>query len=200
VRVAELGGQGAQLLHGPLALDRQARHLARLGDHHEQRHPCQVPGEDGTGEQVGEEPEARHPADQAHDADGGGEHRGDLRVPSGSGCPGQCADGRRRHERGGGLRADGELTGGPDEDVDAERSEDGPQPRHGGQARDLGVGHHLRHEVGGDGEAGHDVTPEPGALVVGEHVKARKVSRPTGRLRGGHVTVPRRVPTRRRVA
>ena len=51
---------------------------------------------------------------------------------------------------------------------------DGPQPDHRRQTRHLGVGHHLRDQVGGDGEAGQEVATQPATPVVSELAEAGK--------------------------
>ena len=65
------------------------------------------------------------------------------------------------------------------EDGVREQGGDGrPQPGQRRQARDPGVRHALRHQVGGDGDAGEQVTAQPGPLVVAEHHRADRCGRP----------------------
>jgi hypothetical protein len=144
-----------------------------LAGDHEHRDAGEVADEHRPGEQVGEEAQAERPpehAEQAGDDGEGGRERG---VAVGSAHP-DGGDGGGGHQGGRRLRADGELARGAEHGVDEGRRDDREQSGGRGEPGDLGVGHHLGDEVGGDRHPGEDVPAQPAALVVAQHRQARE--------------------------
>ena len=65
MKLTQMGNDEPQFGEDGIALHGNAGHLAELADDHQPRYPGHVADEHRMGKQVGQEPEPRHPADQA---------------------------------------------------------------------------------------------------------------------------------------
>ena len=166
--LAQPAGERADLGEEHLAADRDAGRALELIADHDQGHPRHVADQHGPRQQVREEAQPQQPGRQRHQPGDQGERAGEFgvldRVPGG-----QRLDGHQGHQRGGGLRAHGQRPGRAEQRVDDQRRERGPQTGDRRQARDRGVRHHLRHQVGRDGDAGQQVAGQPGAAIAAQH-------------------------------
>ena len=156
-------------------VDLDAGDLPQLAGDHDDGHTGHVADQDGFGQQIGQEAEPGQSPQQAEPADQQGQRGGQPGVPDRIACRDRHQH-HRGHQRGRRLRPDRQLPGRPEQGVGSKRCHDGPQPDHRRQACHLGVGHHLRDQVGGDGETGQDVATQPAAPVVPELAEAGKHS------------------------
>ena len=93
-----------------------------------------------------------------------------------------CEDGAARHRGERGARPGRDLTRGAEERVDDRAGRRRVQAVLQGHARDAGVAEVLRHDQSGDGNAGHQVAPQPAAVVPGEPLRDRQhPAEPLGR-------------------
>ena len=162
--------------------DGEAEELRDLAQQHRQRDAVHVAIADRLREQLGDEAQTRQARGNAHDAGDNRHHSGQrdrtLRLARRK-RQHDCEDhGRERR-----VRA---------QDEDAARTEQGVrEQRHDGRveavdarhARCLGVRDADRHEHGRHDEAGHEVVPQPGRLVVTQRVQPGKPAHPAGLIR-----------------
>ena len=161
------GRERAYLVDEFLAADRDAGELFQLADNHHDRDARHVAHQHRARQQIGQKPEPRDAGQKAGcaDEDGDGGRQGGV-------APRVTHDERRQHGRrhqcGGGLRADGQLPRRAEHRIEDQRSQSCPQPRDRRQTRQAAVGHHLRDEVSGHSEAGEHVAAQPCPFVVPE--------------------------------
>ncbi len=166
---AHLGRPHVMYERRNLTVQMLARHgntgrLAQLTDNHDDGDTGQVTDQDRLGEQIGDEPQPHHPRYERQQPDHNRKRRREGRVPAR--VPrGQRPDGGGCHQRRRRLRADGQLSRGPEHRVDRQRGQRRPQPRHRRQTRDPRIGHHLRHQVGRHRHSGKHVAAQPGAAI-----------------------------------
>ena len=117
-------------------------------------------------EEVGEETEPRHPADQADSAHRNASAARCFRIAlliTGD----QHGDRRRGHQCGAGLRTDGELAGRAENGIGHQRADRGPQSSDRGQSGYLRVRHHLRNQVSRDRHSSETPRSPAGSGVSG---------------------------------
>ena len=161
-----------------VAVHREPEELRELADQDRQRQPVHVADDRGLRDQIGDEAQ---PGNAGGRDDGPDEEceRGPERD-----CPRRVALRGDQREDGGGDHRPERRVGpqhqdprGPEHGV-GDKAEDGRvQARDRGEARQLRVGHPLRHQERGQDQPGHDVVAQPTRLV------RRQVRQP--RRRGG---------------
>ena len=182
---AQPGDERRQLRGHRVPVDLHAGDLAQLAPDHDDRDARHVADQHRPRQQVGQRSRAQEPGQQAQGADQEREACRQRPVAGGIGR-GQRRDRDRRHQRGGRLRAHGQLAGRAEQRVHHERSAGGGQPRRRRDARDLRVGHDLGHQVGGHRHAGQHVALQPRPLVGAQDVDAGQQSDGGGTAIGRH--------------
>ena len=160
--------EGAHLGDDVVAVDVRAGHPAQLPDDHQHGGAGEVADEQRLRQQVGDHAETGQPADQAPPTDDQAERGGQRHRLVGV-TAGQRGDRRAGHQGDRRLRSHREHPRRADRGVHDERRQGGPQPGDGWHPDERRVGHHLRHEVGDDGDPGEDVGSQPARPVVPEH-------------------------------
>jgi len=143
--------------------DGEAEQLGRLIDDHDHGDAPEVADPDGSREEIREEAEPCDPAREQEHADHEREEPGERHTLVGAHGEGHDGRGHDRRERR--VRTEDEDAGGADEGIGEEWHERRVEAGHRGQAGKLRVGHALRHEQGGENEAGDDVVSQPRAPV-----------------------------------
>ena len=154
----EVGRPSEDLLDGrddladqPVGRDGEAAQLADLADEDREREPVHVADHRRFGQQVRDEPELGGTGRDHEDADedrlGRGEDDGPHGVTVGRD---QGEDRRGNHRAEGGVRAEDEDAGGAEHGIRNEAHDRRVEAGDRRQARELRVGHALRHEEGGE--------------------------------------------------
>jgi hypothetical protein len=161
-----------------VAVHREPEELRELADQDRERQPVHVADDRGLRDQVGDEAQPGDPRERDDGPDEECERRPERD------CPGRVALRGDQREDGGGDHRPERRVGPQHQDPRrpehgvGDKAEDGRvQARDRGEARQLRVGHPLRHQERGQDQPGHDVAAQPPRLV------RRQVRQP--RRRGG---------------
>ena len=161
-----------QLGQDAIAVHAGTGHVAELAHDHQHGAACQVTDQQRLGEQFGDPAEAGHPGERApacHDeAERGGERHHPVLVPVR-----HRGDGGACHQRDGRLRADRQHPGAAHRRIDHEGGQRRPEADHRRHIDDRGVRHDLRDQVGGHGDPGEQVRPQPGTPIAAQPGQAR---------------------------
>ncbi len=160
-----VAGERPDVLEERVAGDVDAGHLAQLAGDHDDGDAGHVADQDRPRQQVADEPDAQDAGQQRIQADEQRERcrEGGVadRIPRR-----ERREHRGRHQGGGRLRADRQQSRRADQRVEHHRHDDDREPRLRWQSRQRRVRHHLRDEVGRDGDAAHEVAAQVAAVVV----------------------------------
>ena len=175
VRVVDDAGKGLELSDEVVALDGRAGHLAQLPNDHQHGRTGEIADEQRLGEQIGDHAEARDPSEQAPSAHDQAERGGQCHCPIGVRSGKRC-DRRAGHQGDRRLGTDRQHPRGTQRGVHDQRRQGGPQPDHRRHADQCRVGHHLRNEVGDDGDPGVHVGSQPALSIPSQHPDPRSGS------------------------
>ena len=159
--------------------DRKAKELRDLAQHHRQRDAVHVAVADRLREQLSDEAESSQARRNAHNAGNDGHHSGHrdcaLRIARRQ-RQHDCEDhGRERR-----VRAENDDAAGTEQGVREQRHDGRVEAIDARHPRCLRVRDADRHEHGRHDEAGDDVVPQPGGLVLTQRVQPGKPARPSG--------------------
>ena len=172
LHVAKPAGERTDLGEEGLAGDRDSGHVLELVGDHDQGHARHVAHQDGPRQHVRDKAQPQQPGRHRHHPDEQGQRAREFGVP-GRISGGQRLDGHKGHQRGRRLGSHGQRPRRAEEHIGDQRRDGGPQASDRRQARDRRVRHHLRHQVGRDGDADQQVTRQPGTAVAAQLSQSR---------------------------
>ena len=153
--------QGAQLIDDRVRGTGDAGHPAELTDDHDDGDSGQITHQHRLRQQARHEAQPQQPRDDTDDPDQKGKRRRITRVSIGIRVQHEGRQHDSGHHRRGRLGPYGQLPRSPEECIDQQGRQCGPQPDYGIQPGQRRIGESLRHQVRRDTDAGQPVTAEP---------------------------------------
>ena len=154
------------------AVTREPEQLGELPHDDHDGDPVEVAHADRLGQQVGDDAEPQHAAEDEqgshHDGQQTGQRHRSRRIAGGQ-REHRCGDDRCQR----GVGAEDEDARGSDERVHDQRDDGGVEPGLGGEAGDLGVPQPGWHEERREHDAGDQITLQPAPFVAASHRHAR---------------------------
>ena len=161
----------------PGAVDREAEQLGQLADQHRERDAVHVAVADRLGQQLGDEPQAHHADQDAHQPR---HHRHHARHGHGAH---RIAGRERQHDRENhrgerGVRPQHQDAAGTEQRVGEQRDDRGVQAVDSRDARSHRVRDADRHQHRGQHQAGHQIVRQPGGFVPAEDLQSGQPTLP----------------------